>query len=152
MQTWNIWKQETYAEWDTASHEILHIDAGDVWGQFDGLVQDCSNSIANALEFLRSCAKPSKCGSHILNLYTTTWVFNRNRNIVGYIRLIIVVTVFHRQGRAVLLTNLPLNKMAAILADDIFKCIFVNENFSILIKISLKFVPKGPIDNNPALV
>ena len=25
----------------------------------DGLVQDCSNSIANALELLQSCAKPS---------------------------------------------------------------------------------------------
>ena len=37
-------------------------------------------------------------------------------------------------------------------ADDILWCIFVNENFYILIKISLKFVPKGPIDNNPALV
>ena len=37
-------------------------------------------------------------------------------------------------------------------ADDIFKRIFVNENFSILIKISLKFVPKGPIANNPSLV
>ena len=36
--------------------------------------------------------------------------------------------------------------------DDIFKCIFVNEKLYILIKISLKFVPKGPIDNNPALV
>ena len=36
--------------------------------------------------------------------------------------------------------------------DDIFKCIFFNEQFCILIKISLKFVPKGPIDNNPALV
>ena len=36
--------------------------------------------------------------------------------------------------------------------DNIFKCIFVNENVSILIKISLKFVPKGPIDNIPALV
>ena len=33
-----------------------------------------------------------------------------------------------------------------------FKCIFVNENSSILIKISLNFVSKGPIDNNPALV
>ena len=31
-------------------------------------------------------------------------------------------------------------------ADDIFKCIFLNENISILIKISLKFVPKGPIN------
>ena len=30
-------------------------------------------------------------------------------------------------------------------ADDIFICIFVNEKFCILIKLSLKFVPKGPI-------
>ena len=26
---------------------------------FDGLVQDCGNSIANALELLQSCTKPS---------------------------------------------------------------------------------------------
>ena len=37
-------------------------------------------------------------------------------------------------------------------ADDIFNCIFLNENVWILIKISLKFVPKGPINNIPALV
>ena len=37
-------------------------------------------------------------------------------------------------------------------ADDIFKCIFMNENVWIPIKISLKFVPKGPINNIPALV
>ena len=37
-------------------------------------------------------------------------------------------------------------------ADDAFRCIFVNEKFCILIEISLKFVPKGPIDDNPALV
>ena len=42
--------------------------------------------------------------------------------------------------------------MAAILADDIFKRIFLNEKLWILIKISLKFVTYGPIDNNPALV
>ena len=36
-------------------------------------------------------------------------------------------------------------------ADDIFKCIFVNENVWIPMKISLKFVPKGSINNNPAL-
>ena len=36
-------------------------------------------------------------------------------------------------------------------AGDIFRCIFVNEKFCILIKIPLKFVPKGPIHNNPAL-
>ena len=37
-------------------------------------------------------------------------------------------------------------------ADDIFKCIFLNENVWIPIKISMNCVPKGPIDNNPALV
>ena len=37
-------------------------------------------------------------------------------------------------------------------AEDIFKCIFFNENAWILIKISLKFVPQGPINNIPALV
>ena len=36
--------------------------------------------------------------------------------------------------------------------DDIFKCIFLNENIWILIKFSLKFVPKGPINNIPSLV
>ena len=30
--------------------------------------------------------------------------------------------------------------------NDIFKCIFVNEKFRTLIKISLRFVPRGPID------
>ena len=36
--------------------------------------------------------------------------------------------------------------------DDIFKCIFLNENVWILIRISLRFVPTVPIDNKPALV
>ena len=35
---------------------------------------------------------------------------------------------------------------------NIFKCIFVSENVWILIEISLKFDPKGPIINIPALV
>ena len=37
-------------------------------------------------------------------------------------------------------------------ADDVFKCIFRNDNAWSPIKISLKFVPKGPINNIPALV
>ena len=47
---------------------------------------------------------------------------------------------------AFLLTHWGLDKMAANCADDIFKCIFLNENDYILIQISLKFVPNGPID------
>ena len=37
-------------------------------------------------------------------------------------------------------------------ADDIFKCIFLNENVLISIKISVKFISKVPINNIPALV
>ena len=36
--------------------------------------------------------------------------------------------------------------------DDNFKGIFLNENVWIVIEISLKFVPKCPINNIPALV
>ena len=38
------------------------------------------------------------------------------------------------------------------IADDMSKCILMNENVWITIKNSLKFVPKGPINNIPALV
>ena len=36
----------------------------------------------------------------------------------------------------IILTHLPLDKMAAIFTDDIFKCIFMNEKFCISIQIS----------------
>ena len=42
--------------------------------------------------------------------------------------------------------------MAAIFAEDNFKCIFLNENDRIPIWISLKFVPSSPINNKATLV
>ena len=48
--------------------------------------------------------------------------------------------------------TLRLTQNGCHLADDLFKCIFLKENIWILIKISLNFVPKGPINNIPALV
>ena len=42
--------------------------------------------------------------------------------------------------------------MAAIMADDIFRCISMNVKSCILIRISLKFVPMGPVDNKAAFV
>ena len=41
--------------------------------------------------------------------------------------------------------------MAAILV-DIFRCIFLNDNDKIPIPISLKLVPRSPIDNKATLV
>ena len=42
--------------------------------------------------------------------------------------------------------------MAVIFADDIFNCILLNENDRIPIQISPKYVPRSPIDNEPAVV
>ena len=51
-----------------------------------------------------------------------------------------------------LLIEFP-DKNGRLFADDIFRCIsWMNEKFCISIKISLKFVSKGRIDNIPALV
>ena len=53
--------------------------------------------------------------------------------------------------------NLPFNALrpkqnSRHFPDNIFKCIFFNENIWTSIKISLRFVTKGPINNIPALV
>ena len=42
--------------------------------------------------------------------------------------------------------------MAAISADDNSKCIFLNENYRIPIRISMKYVPRSSIKDKPALV
>ena len=49
------------------------------------------------------------------------------------------------------LTHLPQDKMALIMADDIFNCIFLIENDRILIQISVNHIPSS-IDNKSALV
>ena len=51
-----------------------------------------------------------------------------------------------------IINTLSLWQYGRYIPDDIFKCIFLNENVWILINISLNFVPEGPINNIPALV
>ena len=50
------------------------------------------------------------------------------------------------------INTLRLRQDGRLFPNDIFKCIFFNENVWILIEISLRFVPKAPISNIPALV
>ena len=50
------------------------------------------------------------------------------------------------------LTHWGWEKWPPFFADDIFKCISFKENVWPSIKISLKFVPKGSVNNIPALV
>ena len=66
-------------------------------------------------------------------------------------------TVYHQHQQPLLLqwinfNTLRLRRNEQHFADDIFKRIFFNENVWISLKISLKFVPKGPIINIPTLV
>ena len=99
----------------------------------DGLVQDCSNSIANALELLQSCAKPS---------YTVLKMHLRCLQTGG---LSVSASVLMQ------INSSPLDKMVAIW-QTIFSDAFSWIKFCILIKISLKFVPTRWIDNITALV
>ena len=55
-------------------------------------------------------------------------------------------------GPVSLVNILRLMQNGCHLPDDIFKWIFLSENVYISIKILLKFVPRCPINNIPALV
>ena len=58
--------------------------------------------------------------------------------------------IIARNGKTV--NTLRPRQNGLLFADDTFKRIFLNQNARISIKISLRFVPKGPINNNSALV
>ena len=60
-------------------HETVNIKSKSMtWdtiiSYINGLVQDCSISIANALDILQSCPKPSIC----FTLFLTHWDLNEN--------------------------------------------------------------------------
>ena len=55
-------------------------------------------------------------------------------------------------GKQRVINTLRLRQNGRHFPDDIFNCIFLNENVRISIQFSLKFVPKGSVDNKPALV
>ena len=62
-----------------------------------------------------------------------------------------IIWIFQLISWDAFLTHLPPDEVAAILADDNFKCIFFYENGKIPIRISLNLFPRSPIDYNPAL-
>ena len=97
----------------------------------------------------------------VICAWTNGWVNNRDasdlrRHRAHYGVIVIIKFQLPRsvsvQGKETNFTHLPLDKMAAILADDLLKLIFFYGNDRIAIRISLKFVPGSPIDNKPALV
>ena len=71
-------------------------------------------------------------------------------NTCTYICLEINLLKFHRHFPWV--NSLRPRQNRRHFADDVFKCNFLIKNVWTPIKISLNFVPKGPINNIPALV
>ena len=78
-----------------------------------------------------------------MNLETRIWFFLYCLNCAGTFAGTALTKHFN---------TLRPRQNGCLFADDTFKRIFLNENVRISIKISLKFVPKGPINNIPALV
>ena len=66
-------------------------------------------------------------------------------------------TLLTSKSGMIFIRSLPINTLrprqnGRQFPDDIFKCIFLDKNIWNLIKILLKFVPKVPVNNIPALV
>ena len=90
--------------------------------------------------------------SHNTNPITHTWgwVIGCLLWVLRLVYVILLSLLYWAQCQR--LNSSPPGQDGRHFADDIFTCIFVNEKFRNLIKISSKFVPKCPIVNNPALV
>ena len=85
-----------------------------------------------------------------MTLWQQSWLYGVYTSWCPRQRLMIVVHI--KTCRKQSMDTLRPRQNGRRFADDTFKRIFLNENVRISIKISLKFVPKGPINNNPALV
>ena len=77
----------------------------------------------------------------------SSWIIRMNRNIKASSQLSL-----RKPSSSTGINTLRLRQNGCQFPDDILKCIFMNENITILIKISLQFVLKGPTNNTPVLV
>ena len=163
-----------YYEWQQSwQHE-------DLWVQYPGMIPGLcpalqSNAVSHwlganlesalSIEACISNFIPVFCGmSSLIHTLDTGGHFNIKKYmyfLTGTANPTIMIGWFHSQlifmmvfpvsGKIGLNTLRP-RKNGCHFPDEIFKCSFLNENVWISIKISLKFVPKVPIDNIPALV
>ena len=112
-------------------------------------------------------AQPLIENGHSVLLLLSIWVTSPADNIYGkYIARILQELIILSQqseiqfNRVLMLWDALYYKLNTLrprqncrhFADDIFKCIFLNENVLISLKVQLKFVPNVRINNNPALI
>ena len=122
--------------------------------QRDGLQYTCLNSGCKVL--LAIIPLKSLQAIYGWNLRWWLWFFT-HIGLVSHICMIKNSSHFHsdtymHHKSLYFFNSYPPGQNGRHFADNIFRCIFVHVKICILIKISLKFVPKGPIDNNSALV
>ena len=88
---------------------------------------------------------------NVLSYTLYSYGLHKNTQVSWVFNYIVKRNVYLVELRCIINTLRP-RQNGRHFADDTFKRIFVNENAGISIKISLKFGPKGPINNTPALV
>ena len=91
-------------------------------------------------------------GSYVSGSKGNTKVYSTKYGFCFVLPYFVVVIFSVVRGIDVIINTLRPRQNGRHFADNIFKCIFLNESVWIPIKISLQFVPRGPINNIPALV
>ena len=91
-------------------------------------------------------------GSYVSGSKGNTKVYSTRYGFCFVLPYFVVVIFSVVRGIDVIINTLRPRQNGRHFADNIFKCIFLNESVWIPIKISLQFVPRGPINNIPALV
>ena len=117
------------------------------WGQFN---TKCSNllSMYYIVGFILCMGAASEIRYKVASFYIG-WSHTQIDSCFD-ICLAIKITAVSLRGQWV--NTLRPRQNGRHFADDTFKRIFMNENVRISINISLKFVPKGLINNIPAMV
>ena len=98
--------------------------------------------------------------NHYKSIHTAILTIQHYQNILFNKTIVITLNIFSWETfklfrsrlwatLCIYIHTLRLRQNGRHFADDIFKCIFLNENIWISINISLNFVPKGQINNIP---
>ena len=114
------------------------------WHSFNDAQYHLEDTMEEAGSFCRSPRHPHSTHEYWVWCYTTDpstrWGYCNMADYCGDYSIVIY------------LNSLRPRQNGRFFADDTFKRIFLNENIRISTKNSLKFVPKGLINNIPALV
>ena len=103
-----------------------------VYSDADQSKHQSSVSLAFVWEFTRTGEFPAQMASYVENV--SIWWLHHGQ--VDFIEMML-----HK------LQHIEVETRWMTLADDIYKCIFFNENVNKLIQISLRFFPGCPINN-----